>query len=43
MSQDTDRVLEGTTRPLPRMRRTAARRLTEAWSPLSYTSPARWT
>ena len=32
MSQDTDRVLEGTTRPLPRMRRTAARRLTEAWS-----------
>ncbi len=32
MSQDMDQVLEGTTRPLPRMRRTAARRLTEAWS-----------
>ena len=32
MSQDTDQVLEGTTRPLPRLRRTAARRLSEAWS-----------
>lgn len=32
MSQDLDQVLEGTTRPLPRLRRTAARRLTEAWS-----------
>ena len=32
MSQDTNQVLEGTTRPLPRLRRTAARRLTEAWS-----------
>lgn len=32
MSQDTDQVLEGTTRPLPRLRRTAARRLTEAWT-----------
>ena len=32
MSQDVEQVLEGTTRPLPRMRRTAARRLTEAWS-----------
>lgn len=32
MSQDMDQVLEGTTRPLPRMWRTAARRLTEAWS-----------
>lgn len=32
MSQDMERVLEGTTRPLPRMRRTAARRLTEAWT-----------
>lgn len=27
-----NQVLEGTTRPLPRLRRTAARRLTEAWS-----------
>ncbi len=32
MSQDMDQVLEGTTRPLPRLRRTAARRLTQAWS-----------
>ena len=32
MTQDTDQVLEGTTRPLPRLRRTAARRLTEAWT-----------
>ncbi|HEX2728304.1 MAG TPA: 2-oxo acid dehydrogenase subunit E2 [Rubrobacteraceae bacterium] len=32
MSQDVERVLEGTTRPLPRMRRTAAKRLTEAWT-----------
>lgn len=32
MSQDMDQALEGTTRPLPRMRRTAARRLTEAWT-----------
>ena len=31
MSQEMDQVLEGTTRPLPRLRRTAARRLTEAW------------
>lgn len=32
MSQDMDQALEGTTRPLPRLRRTAARRLTEAWT-----------
>lgn len=32
MSQDVDQVFEGTTRPLPRMRRTAARRLAEAWT-----------
>ncbi|MDP8900718.1 MAG: 2-oxo acid dehydrogenase subunit E2 [Actinomycetota bacterium] len=32
MSQDMEQALGGTTRPLPRMRRTAARRLTEAWS-----------
>lgn len=32
MSQDMDQALEGTTRPLPRLRRTAARRLTEAWA-----------
>ena len=32
MSQEMEQALGGTTRPLPRMRRTAARRLTEAWS-----------
>lgn len=32
MSQDIEQALGGTTRPLPRMRRTAARRLTEAWT-----------
>ncbi len=32
MTQEMEQMLGGTTRPLPRMRRTAARRLTEAWS-----------
>lgn len=32
MSQEMEQALGGTTRPLPRMRRTAARRLTEAWT-----------
>ena len=32
MSQDMEQALDGTTRPLPRLRRTAARRLTEAWT-----------
>jgi pyruvate dehydrogenase E2 component (dihydrolipoamide acetyltransferase) len=32
MSQEMEQELGGTTRPLPRLRRTAARRLAEAWT-----------